>query len=154
MVPGAVTFRNGVPSSVALDRLGPGFRRATFDSVACPSTSICVAATNAGKSNWLTAIDVTPHFSRPGPPVHVAVHPGALGRFLVVWDAPVIDGGAPVTRFTAAVVGTKLSCQTIRYSCAFGGLAPGHRYRAVVFDTTARGRSLSASSSAFVPTRP
>lgn len=152
VVPGAVTFREGIPSSVALYRLGPGSRRATFDGVMCPTTLTCVAVTDAVKSSWLTAIDVTPRFSRPGPPVRVVIHRRALGYFVVGWDPPVTDGGAPVTGFDAVVVGTSLSCRTTRDACLFGGLVPGHRYRAVVFDTTAKGRSLSASSNWFVPT--
>lgn len=154
IAPVAVAFRHSIPSSVALDRLGPSSSLG-FDDLVCPSASTCFSETFGGRAHqpgWLAAIDTTQHFSRPGPPVHPDAHVRAYGYILLTWEPPVVDGGAPVTGFTVRVLGTSKSCRTVRTRCLIDGLVAGQRYRGIVFDTTAKGRSLAASTKWFVST--
>ena len=144
----AVTFRDGVASSVALDRTGALSKSSGFLDVVCPSASTCFAEGFTGNdpaSAWLASIDATQHFSRPGPPTHLDAHVVRGGIVLLTWDPPVIDGGAPVTGYTSRLLGTTKSCRSVKRHCLLSGLVAGHRYRAVVFDTTAAAPSPSAT---------
>ena len=155
IAPVAVTFRGGIPSSVALDRLGPYFNDLGFGDVVCSSASTCFSETFGGKTHksaWLAAIDSTQHLAQPGPPVHPAANVRTGGFILLTWEPPVVDGGAPVTGFTARVLGTSRTCRTIRTRCLIDGLVTGQRYRATVFDTTAKGPSLASSTRSFEST--
>jgi hypothetical protein len=95
--------------------------------------------------SWLAPIIATQHFGLPGPPMGLVAHSGNGGSVLLTWQPPRVDGGTSVTGFEASVFGTMKSCRTGRDECRLDGFVAGRRYRAVVYDLTAKGRSLEVA---------
>ncbi len=150
--------RLGVCSAAAGE--GEGDERTTFPTASCAVTGLgnerfvsfsvvatglnVVSAPTADLMVWVTGAD-------PSPPrnVTVFVQPDQ-GIFDVEWDAPEVDGGSPITSYTASAVptagGDTLTCTTAQLQCDISGVTTG-RYTVSVTATNREGQVSQASSS-------
>lgn len=149
----AATWSSGSWSSLdVLHGAAPG--STSFEAVACPGVAGCTAiGLDVEKKTVVPFSDaLTPvrPVTTPLAPTAVAGRP-LRGGVVTTWQPPVDDGGAPVTSFTASVLGGGPHCTTAADACQLHGLVDGRRYRVEVTDTTSGGTSARAVSAPFVP---
>jgi trimeric autotransporter adhesin len=72
---------------------------------------------------------------------------GKNGQASVSWNAPVSDGGSPITEFRATASPGGSSCSTVSTSCVVTGLSNGTEYTFTVTATNALGAGASSTPS-------
>lgn len=160
---GSVTWSDGMWSSGNLLPTASG-TTTLLGGISCPTTAACVVD---GVSGLTTTFDSTPSTSdfaavvtptepvtTPGAPDSVHVLGAGVTALTAQWTPPTSDGGAPVTSYTAKVLGTALGCTTRASTCTIAGLNPSRSYVVAVTDTTAGGTSPSILSQPVRPGRP
>jgi trypsin len=66
------------------------------------------------------------------PPTLTSVQVRAKGTALVRWEAPLSDGGSPVTEYRVTSTPQSAGCQSVGNECLVRNLVPGRRYTFVV----------------------
>jgi uncharacterized repeat protein (TIGR02543 family) len=92
--------------------------------------------------------------SKPDEPTSVVATTGEDAKSVVSWSAPTVDGGAPITGYTATSSGGQ-SCVTVTTTCTVTSLANGTAYTFTVRATNAIGTGVaSLASSPITPSGP
>lgn len=103
----------------------------------------------------VASLAVTPSTTVPGPATNVNGQPGN-SEAKVSWQAPISDGGIPITGYTATASPGGQTCSTTgALTCTITGLTNGMAYTFTVTVTNAAGTSVPSDPSAPVtPTAP
>jgi uncharacterized repeat protein (TIGR02543 family) len=92
--------------------------------------------------------------SKPDEPTSVVATTGEDAKSVVSWSAPTVDGGSPITGYTATSSGGQ-SCVTVTTTCTVTSLANGTAYTFTVRATNAIGTGVaSLASSPITPSGP
>jgi uncharacterized repeat protein (TIGR02543 family) len=92
--------------------------------------------------------------SKPDEPTAVVATTGEDAKSVVSWSAPTVDGGSPITGYTATSSGGQ-SCVSVTTTCTVTSLANGTSYTFTVRATNAIGTGVaSLASSSIIPAGP
>jgi fibronectin type 3 domain-containing protein len=109
-----------------------------------------LAYNEAGDGEISSLVSTTPR-TVPNTPTNVNAESGN-SEVVVSWDAPVDNGGATITEYTATSTPGNFTCSTSGTSCVIKGLTNGTSYTFTVVATNVAGNSLaSPASSAATP---
>ena len=111
------------------------------------------ALSGGGWSAWSRPSDSVRIPQAPSPPVEISGLPGS-GQVQVSWNAPVSDGGSPISGYTVTASPGGQICSTMgALTCTVTGLTNGTSYIFTVTATNSAGTSQpSESSDSVVPT--
>lgn len=98
---------------------------------------------------WITSQIGAPVLA-PGAPGKVTVKAKGKGALTVRWQAPAVNGGAPVTEYRVAATPGKATCSSTSTSCTLTKLKKGARVTVTVTPVNEAGAGAASSATATV----
>jgi hypothetical protein len=165
-LPMAVTWSDNVWSGPVTEPIplagSPHTEAAWLNAVSCDATTQCVAAGVGGEYHAGNGPAPNAPYATVITPVSAATTPGSVSSVVAVpqkggatisWTAPVDDGGAPISSYTAYVSeqsgNTQVSCTVTTTSCTLPDLTNGQQYVVGVTDNNGTVSSAPALSNHF-----